>query len=257
MDLAFFFRQRAAFIATFYDTGSQAFTSRINAIEDEVSPWDDPPPGFDPEAGEPPYMEEWTDATDGLQMLGQAAVSLLSDALKMYLEGLRRHGEVDLDANDKRIAKERGFIRAYVAALSRRYGLDPEDQSWAIGMIEQVVLARNLSQHGSCVFHGRWALIPRHRGQPFHASGSLADWFMESGSSRRVKRFHRGGALPQAFSSEGHPVGVVDEPVQDGVGQCRVTNGIMPVFDRELAGDDRGATAVPILKDLEHVPPLR
>ncbi|NPD15059.1 hypothetical protein HOY34_07560 [Xinfangfangia sp. D13-10-4-6] len=149
MDLAFFFRQRADFIASFYDTGSQAFTSRINGIEEEVPPWDDLPPGFDPEAGEPPYMEEWTDATDGLQMLGQAAVSLLSDALKMYLEGLRRHGEVDLDASDKRTAKERGFIRAYIAALSRRYGLDPEDQSRAIDMIEQVVLARNLSQHGS------------------------------------------------------------------------------------------------------------
>ena len=34
-----------------------------------------------------------------------------------------------------------------------------------------------------------WALIPRHRGQPFQTSGRLADRFMESGLSRWVKRF--------------------------------------------------------------------
>ena len=62
---------------------------------------------------------------------------------------------------------------------------------------------------------------------------------MGSGPARWVKRFHGGGALAQAFSGEGQTVGVVDEPVPDGVGQCRVADGLVPVLDRELAGDDR------------------
>ena len=67
-------------------------------------------------------------------------------------------------------------------------------------------------------------------GQPFHASGSLADWFMGSGPAGWVKRFHRGRALAQAFPGAGQTVGVVDEPVQNGVGECRVANGLMPVL---------------------------
>jgi very-short-patch-repair endonuclease len=35
----------------------------------------------------------------------------------------------------------------------------------------------------------------------------------------------------------------VDEPVQNGVGQCWIADGVVPVLDRELAGDDRGAEA--------------
>ena len=41
---------------------------------------------------------------------------------------------------------------------------------------------------GSCSTRS-WALIPRHRGQPFHASGSLSDIFTESGLFGWVKRF--------------------------------------------------------------------
>jgi hypothetical protein len=88
-----------------------------------------------------------------------------------------------------------------------------------------------------CVFHGRWASIPRHRGQPFPASGRLADWFREQGSMRRVKPFSCGGALAQAFSGEGQSVSVMDEPVEDGISKGRIADGFMPVLDRELADD--------------------
>jgi hypothetical protein len=75
-------------------------------------------------------------------------------------------------------------------------------------------------RQGLCVFHGRWASIPRHRGQPFHASGSLADLSMESGSACRVKWFHCSGALAHAFAGKGQSVSVMDKPV---AGQSRLT----------------------------------
>ena len=38
----------------------------------------------------------------------------------------------------------------------------------------------------------------------------------------------------------------MDEPVQNGVCQCRVADGLVPKLDRELAGDDRGASPVAV-----------
>ncbi len=108
-----------------------------------------------------------------------------------------------------------------------------------------------------CVFHGRWAPIPRHRGQPFHASGSLTDWCMESGSARRVKRFQCSRALTHALAGKGQPVRVVDEAVQDGIGQGRIADRFVPVLHRELTGNDRGAAAVAVFEDFQQVAPFR
>ena len=79
---------------------------------------------------------------------------------------------------------------------------------------------------------------------------------MEPGSTRWVKRFHCGRALPHAFAGKGQPVSVMDKAVQDGIGQGRIADGLVPVFDRELAGDDHGAAAVAIFEDLQQVTPL-
>ena len=48
-------------------------------------------------------------------------------------------------------------------------------------------------------------------------------------------------------------MGVVDEAVEDGVGVGRLADDGMPGRDRQLAGDDGGAPAVAVLKDLEQV----
>ena len=101
-----------------------------------------------------------------------------------------------------------------------------------------------------------WARIPRYRGRPFHASGGLADWVMESVLAGRVKRFGCGSPLPQAFSGECQAVSVMNEAVEDRVGECRVADGFVPVLDRQLAGDDRRAAPVAVLEDLEQVAPF-
>ncbi len=45
----------------------------------------------------------------------------------------------------------------------------------------------------------------------------------------------------------------MDEVVEDGVGDRRLAEGLMPVAARELAGDDRGATPMAVLDHLEQV----
>ena len=58
------------------------------------------------------------------------------------------------------------------------------------------------------------------------------------------------------FSFEGNFVGVVDEAVEDGVGQGGVANDLVPVVDGNLAGDEGGASVVAVFNDLEEVASL-
>ena len=48
----------------------------------------------------------------------------------------------------------------------------------------------------------------------------------------------------------------MDEPVQDGVGQSRIADDLVPTVDRHLAGDHDGAGVVAIFDDLQQVEAL-
>lgn len=48
-------------------------------------------------------------------------------------------------------------------------------------------------------------------------------------------------------------MGVMDEPVEDGVGQGGIAQGLMPVRDRQLAGDDGGAGLVAFVQEFQQV----
>jgi hypothetical protein len=48
-------------------------------------------------------------------------------------------------------------------------------------------------------------------------------------------------------------VGVVNEPVENGVGICRVANEGVPFVDGDLAGEDGRAASVAFLEDLVKV----
>jgi len=51
-------------------------------------------------------------------------------------------------------------------------------------------------------------------------------------------------------------VGVVDEAVEDGVGDGGVGDRLVPVIDRQLAGHDGRAAIVPIVDDLQQIATL-
>ena len=51
-------------------------------------------------------------------------------------------------------------------------------------------------------------------------------------------------------------MGVVNEAIEDGVGQSWITDGLVPVFDGQLAGDDCGGTAVAVFEDFQKGTPL-
>jgi hypothetical protein len=62
-----------------------------------------------------------------------------------------------------------------------------------------------------------------------------------------------GVGLPHGVSLQFYPVGGVQQPVADGIGQGRVSDVGMPVTDGALAGDDCCTGLVTVFHDLEQV----
>lgn len=85
LDILFFLKQRTDFIRRHYDVCVEAFAEQKRLIEAAEPPFDDPPYSED---GEPAFLEEWLDADISIQLVGISCVSLLSDALKLYLNQL-------------------------------------------------------------------------------------------------------------------------------------------------------------------------
>jgi hypothetical protein len=59
--------------------------------------------------------------------------------------------------------------------------------------------------------------------------------------------------LSQAVSGQIDAIGIVDDAVENRVGECRDSNHIVPAVDRNLAGDDERAFVVTVLDDFEEI----
>ena len=62
-----------------------------------------------------------------------------------------------------------------------------------------------------------------------------------------------GAPAPQAVAVEFDAMGVVNQPIEDGVGISRVADEGVPFVDRNLAGEDGRATSVAFLEDFVKV----
>jgi hypothetical protein len=62
--------------------------------------------------------------------------------------------------------------------------------------------------------------------------------------------------LAHAVTCERDPVGAVDDAIEDGIGERRVADDLIPSLDRQLAGDQDRTGVVAILDDLQEVAAL-
>jgi hypothetical protein len=62
--------------------------------------------------------------------------------------------------------------------------------------------------------------------------------------------------LAHAISFEGYPVGIVDNPVEYGIGDSCLADHVVPVGHGELSGDQRGSPPIEFLEDFEQIEPL-
>src|SRR3954447_17237156 len=79
---------------------------------------------------------------------------------------------------------------------------------------------------------------------------------MESGAGRAVKSADAGVVLAQALARELEPVSVVDQAIQNRVGESGIADEVMPGVHGNLAGHNRRGAAMPIIEDLQKVAPL-
>lgn len=146
MDIHFFLRLRTDFIRRHYDVCVEAFAEQRRLIEAGEPPFDHPPYSED---GEPAFLEEWLDADTSIQLVGLSCVSLLSDALKIYLNMLQhRQLRFRFDGGEAKRLKTQ-FVATHRDALGEIFATDWSDTGIDFKVIEQVVLARNRGQHGT------------------------------------------------------------------------------------------------------------
>jgi hypothetical protein len=147
MDATYFLKQRVAFVRFFYVEGAKSFQGMQDQIEQGLPPFDNPPYSED---AEPAFLDEWQDAATSIEVLGQSSVSLLADALKLYFQTLQRRVIGFTISNEELSkAKRRGWVALYRDALAIILDTDWADCPARFDIIEQVVLARNSSQHGT------------------------------------------------------------------------------------------------------------
>jgi hypothetical protein len=83
MDVLFFLKERTNFIRFYYDAASKPFCEIKRKIEEREPPFDNPP---DDESGEPPNLEDWTQADEAQEILGRTCISMPSASLQLYFK---------------------------------------------------------------------------------------------------------------------------------------------------------------------------
>jgi hypothetical protein len=147
MDILAGLKEKLRFVERFYTTASGPFLETKQKIEAEESPFEPPP--FNPDTDfdtEPPFLAEWEEADDGLNLTGQAALSLVQAAFKQYLDSY-----IYLTGQEPPAGRGNWFER-YQQFFLKTYGIDWKGGPVEPSALEEINLARNDIQHTSQEF---------------------------------------------------------------------------------------------------------
>lgn len=144
MDVGWFLKQRIGFIRGLYGDSTAPFVERMRLIEAEEPPFE-PPYSED---GEPAFLTEWIEGSDSVQVLGHTCVSILAGALHAYFETWERSAGIEIDPEvPKGLFRKKGWLHGYQAVFAKALDVRFEDSNADLVLLEQVVLARNRTQH--------------------------------------------------------------------------------------------------------------
>ena len=146
MDVRYFLKKRTDFLRRHYDTIARAFDNEQRKIQENETHYENPEYTEDPE---PPFVEEWMEAETSKNLTGLACISMLSEALKLYFEEVRL--DIGFEFDEPKKVFKRGFVEPYREALGEIFETTWTDAGIDFAFIEQIVLARNLAQHGGCI----------------------------------------------------------------------------------------------------------
>jgi hypothetical protein len=142
MDVRYFLEARTGFIRQLYGTTSAPYLERKRKIEAQEEPFV-PPYSED---GDPPFLREWSEADESLQVLAYSCVSMLAASIHLYLKAFEHllHKKIH-----KSLMPEfkKNWLRGYGVHFSQHLGIRFEDCPASLEVLEEVILARNRVQH--------------------------------------------------------------------------------------------------------------
>lgn len=154
MDVLLFLQIRTKFIRDFYGEASFPFTERKRKIEASEDPFQPPYS----EGGDPPFLENWQEAEEAIDVLGQMCISLLSSSLQLYLKesinelrgsyGSESLAKVGIGKpEDNKAAFKEGWINGYRMFFRDKLRIDWVGAPSNLSLLEDIVLTRNKAQH--------------------------------------------------------------------------------------------------------------
>jgi len=142
MQFESFLKLRTSFIRYFYETSVKPFNEIKTAIENEEKPYI-PPYSED---GEPPFLDEWMEAEQGVDTVGHACISMLSSSLQLFLKAWVSRFEQEHGMRFNANFKKKGWFDGY-KQIFMQLKLPLSQCTVDFDVIEQVTLARNRVQH--------------------------------------------------------------------------------------------------------------
>lgn len=132
------------FIRRFYDLASEPFIETKRKIDQHEAPFD----VFDMEDGEPPFLAEWQDADESVNILGKSCLCLLQNAFVNCLKGFYDHyAPLDETVTWETVRSIRSWFEKYRRLFLGRYGIDWAASGTDLDFIQQINFARNDIQH--------------------------------------------------------------------------------------------------------------
>jgi hypothetical protein len=179
MDYLYFLRDRTRFIRAFYDEAAAGFIERKRKIEAGEEPF---APSYSFEADEPAFLDEWCEADESLDVLGQMCISFLAGSLQLYLKEALADRRV-VPSEDTKAAFKQGWINGYRAVFRGQLGIDWTTGPSNLAILEEMVLARHRAQHPESITTLRVAQSAKDAIK--YPRGFFADEFELAAATRR------------------------------------------------------------------------
>ena len=136
-----FLQDRLRFIEMFYDSASEPFTTKMRKITDEEPPFD-VYNNVDHENDDPPFIEDWIEAIEAAELLGNLSLCLVQSSLKQFLElFVQEMGGAPPTGKGTWLERHQQFFL-------NEYGIDWSKGPIKVEVLEDLSLARNDIQHG-------------------------------------------------------------------------------------------------------------
>jgi hypothetical protein len=168
MDIQAGLRDKLRFIERHYAAASAPFRETKRKIDAGEDPFEPRP--FDAETAtdfRPPFLQQWQEANESLNIEGEVALQFVQGALREYLSSfINLHG-------DPLTASGKNWRRLYRKHFLETHGIDWEEGPVPLDELEEVNLARNDVEHGGEPF-GKTQRLPKDNGLRF-AAGRFVD----------------------------------------------------------------------------------